>query len=62
MRNSTTSIDELFAERILLLLSPYRHSCEVRIRVVKALQLVGEVAVQVLKMLLAVAGWECILF
>jgi hypothetical protein len=56
MRNSTAPIDELFVDRILLLLSHCRHSREVRSRVVKALQLVGAVAAQVLTMLLAVAG------
>jgi hypothetical protein len=60
MRNSSAPIDELFVERILILLSHCRHSRDVRSRVVKALQLVDAVAVQVLTMLFAVAGRECL--
>jgi hypothetical protein len=56
MRNSTAPIDELFVDRIVLPLSHCRHSHAVRSRVVKALQLVGAIEVQVLTIILAVSG------
>jgi hypothetical protein len=59
MHNSEAPIDELFVERILLLLSHCRHSREACSRVVKVLQLVGATAAQVFTMLLDLAGLEC---